>query len=105
MHRPKVARAVRFGRAAPARADRIDQNEVGEWQPGVWIVDQTHFGAVMTVGTELGNARPNHPEIEKSGSSAGAAVENKSHRPRRGIGGFCYERRVENCRRAFAALV
>src|SRR5215469_1734338 len=39
MNRPKGAGAVRLRRAAPARADRIDEHEVGERQPSVRIVD------------------------------------------------------------------
>jgi hypothetical protein len=65
MDRPKSPGGLRLCGAAPAGADRIDEHQVGERQPSIWIIDQAYLGAITTIRTELGDARTDQPQIEK----------------------------------------
>ena len=88
MHAPECAAAVGLGRPAPAGADRIDQHQIGEGEPGVGIIDEMDVGAVMAIHAEFGDARADQAEIEERRSRARPAVEDESHRPPGRIVGF-----------------
>ena len=93
-----------FDRAAPAGADRIDQHQVGEREPGVGIVAQLRGRGVAAVRSEIENARADQAEMQEGGRRAGAAVEHESKRPVRArvfgdVGG------VEHRRALVAGLV
>ena len=114
-HAPERAAAVGLGRPAPAGADRIDQHQIGEGEPGIRIVDQADIGAVMPGHAELGDARTHHAEMEESRSRARAAIEHEGQRPRRVIvilvgrslvrGSFGHIGGVEHRGRALARLI
>ena len=109
-HAPERAAAVGLGRPAPAGADRIDQHQIGEGEPGIRIIDQADIGAVVPGHAELGDARTHHPEMEEGRSRAGAAIEHEGQRPRRVIvvlvcRSFGHIGGVEHRGRALARLI
>jgi hypothetical protein len=83
LYAPERAAAVGLDGAAVARADRIDQHEIGEGEPGVRIVVQPRGRRVAAVDAELGNARPDQAEVQVGGRRARPAVEGEGHRPAR----------------------
>ena len=78
---PEMLGVVRLHRAAPAGADRIDQHQVGEGEPGVGIVAQLRGRSVAAVGPEIEDARADQAEMQKGGGRARPAVEHESQRP------------------------
>ena len=72
---------VRLDRAAPAGADRIDQHQVGEGEPGVGIVAQGRGRRIVAVRPEIEDARADQAEMQESGRRARPAVENEGQRP------------------------
>ena len=74
---PKVAGVVRLGRAAPAGADRIDQHQIGERQPGIRIVDQAHFGAVAAIRPNWAMRGPTRPRLRKAEAAPGPPLKTK----------------------------
>ena len=103
VHAPEAVAAFGFGGPAPAGADRIDQNEIGEGEPGVRVVGEADAGSVI-VAAERSDARPDEAEVEERRAGARSAVEHESYRPRRVIR-FRDEGRVENRSRTLARLI
>ena len=103
MHAPEAVAAFGLGRPAPAGADRIDQHQIGEGEPGVRVVGQTDVGAVVVVA-ERSNARTDQAEIEERRAGARSAVEHERHRPCRAVR-FRNEGCIENGGRALARLI
>src|SRR4029077_1976214 len=60
VHAPERVAAVGLGRPAPAGADRIDHDQIGEGEPGVRIIDQADVGGVASTYAEPGDARTHH---------------------------------------------
>ena len=104
MHAPEGAAAVGLCRPAPAGADRIDQHQIGEGEPGIGVVAEADIGAVMAVHAERGDARADQAEIEKSRGGARPAVEHEGQRSPR-IVRFRHVGGIENRGRALARLV
>ena len=77
---------LRLDGAAPAGGERIDEDEIGEGEPGVRIVDELRRGAVVAVRAELDNARTGEAEMQIRGRGAGPAVEREGDRARRAVG-------------------
>ena len=100
---PERAAAVGLGRPAPAGADRIDQHQIGEGEPGVRVVHEMDVGAVKAVA-ECGDARADQAEIEKRRGGARPAVEHEGQRPAR-IVRFDHIGGIEDCGRALARLI
>src|SRR6202034_1017184 len=65
MYAPEEAAIVGLGCPAPAGADRIDQDQIGESQPSIRIIDQADMRTVPAVRAEFGDARPDQSEIEE----------------------------------------
>ena len=105
MHAPEEAVIVGLGRPAPAGADRIDQHQIGEGEPGIGIVDEVDLRAIAAVGAEFGDARPDQPEIEERRCRARPAVEDECDRPRRRTVGLGDVSGVKNLRRSLARLI
>ena len=103
MDAPEDAAAVVFGGPAPAGADRIDQHQIGEGEPGVRIVRQTDLRAVVTVAEDC-DARADKAEIEERRARSRAAVEHEGYRPRRVVR-FGHEGRVKDSGGAVAGLI
>jgi len=80
LHAPEVLAVVGFHRAAPAGADRIDEHEVGEAQPGVRIIDELGVRRMPCIAAEIEPARADKPEIEKRRRGARTAVEHEGER-------------------------
>ena len=103
VHAPERAAAVGLGRPAPAGADRIDQHQIGEGEPGIRVVNQMDVGAVIAAA-EGSDARADQSEVEECGTGAGAAIEYEGQRPSRGIR-LRYVGRVEDGGRTLAGLI
>ena len=80
MHTPEVSGFVRFDRAAPAGADRVDQHKIREGKPGIRVVAQTRSRGIPAVRPKIENARPDKTQMEKSRSRAWPPIEYKSKR-------------------------
>ena len=52
-----------FGSTAPACSDRIDEDEIGDFQPWVWIVVQPRRGGSL-FRIEVHHLRPDKPEMQ-----------------------------------------
>src|SRR5262249_52458220 len=65
--------AVGLGRSAPAGADRIDHDEIGEGEPGRGVVPQAGGGRVVT--WKLEDARADQAQVQIGGCRARSAVE------------------------------
>jgi hypothetical protein len=105
VHAPECPGAIGLGGPAPASADGIDQDEIGESEPGLRIVHQTDIGAVTAVHAELGDPRADQPEVQKRRCGARAAVEHERHRPCRRTGRFRRISRIEDRSRPVAGLI
>ncbi len=81
-------------RARIAGADRIDEHQVGEVEPGTGIVVQAdRVRRAVALGPELDALGPDGAQVQIDRRGAGAAVEGEGHRPVRiaravqGVGG------------------
>src|SRR6185437_5629305 len=72
---------IRLDCAAPPGADRIDQHQIGEVEPGVGIVAQLRGRGIASLWPEIENARADQAEMEEGGGRAGSAVEDESNWP------------------------
>ena len=101
---PEVLGVIGLGGAAPAGADRIDEDEVGEGEPGVGIVVQLGVRRVASAGAEIEDAGAGEAEMQEGGGRAGAAVE---HEGQRAIGAAVFPDigGVEDLGTLFARLV
>ena len=105
LHAPERAAAVGLGRPAPARADRIDQDQIREGKPGVRIVLEARGRAVVAALSKLDDARADRAEIEERRGGARSAVEDEGDRTVADVGVLGDISRVEDRGRAFARLV
>jgi len=87
-HAPEFSGVFRLERAAPAGSDRIDENEIGETQPGIRIVAQLGACGVAAAGAEIEKAGPGEAQMQEGGCGARSAVEHEGQRPvcRRALG-------------------
>src|SRR4029079_7216695 len=69
-----------FDRPTPAGSNRVDHHQVGEREPGIWIVAQGRTRYVMLVLSEIENARADEAKVQKGGCRARSAVENECQR-------------------------
>src|SRR6185312_9965567 len=79
----RLLRVLRAGRRqAVARADRIDEDEVGRIEPGVGIVDQLWMRRRQSASAaEIENARPERGHVEIGRGRAGPAIQREGDRP------------------------
>ena len=77
-----VALGAGFRHDAVAGADRIDEDEVSEGEPGVRVVAQAdRRGRPGAVGVEREPARPDPAEMKEYARRPGAAIEQEGERP------------------------
>src|SRR5438128_5049520 len=84
MHAIERLAAVGLGRSAPAGADRIDHDEIGEGEPGRVIIPHARRGGVVT--GKLQNARADQAQVQISRCRARSAVEGEGDGTVRSLG-------------------
>src|SRR5262245_48004315 len=102
-HTVERAAAVALGRAAPAGSDRIDQDQIGEGEPGVRVVLQAGGGGI--VAGEVEDTRANQAEIQIRRRGAGSAIEREGDGTVRPFGTACDIGGVVDHCRALARLI